>query len=163
MNDWILLRFHKNYTISSVKTLSSTLSSQYIEFFQILERIDNLTYRLKISSNWKMHSVFFVAQLKFVESLMNDSFKRIMLSSNSVFVKDDTENVKFFEIKKIIITKMNRSKEKKFLIRWLRYESEHDSWKSISEMKNVRNLVNEFEQVHMSFNSCRHDRSSKMS
>ena len=163
MNDWVLLRFHKNYTISSVKILSSKLLSQYIEFFQILERIDNLIYRLKISSNWKVHSVFFVTQLKLVESLMNDSFKRIMLSSNSVFVKNDTKNVKFFEIEKIIITKMNRSREKKFLIRWLKYESEHDLWRNISEMKNVRNLVNEFEQVHMLSNSRRRDRSSKIS
>ena len=163
INDWVLLRFHKSYTISSVKTLDSKLSSQYIEFFQIIERINNLIYKLKISTNWRVHFVFFVTQLKFVESLMNDFFKRIMLSSNSVFVKDDTENVKFFEIKKIIITKMNRSREKKFLIRWLRYESEHDSWKNISKMKNVRNFVNEFEQTHMSFNFRRRDRSSKIS
>ena len=166
IESWALLRLHKNYNIFSIVVLSSKLSQQYIESFQILEKIKNLTYKLNISTNWKVHSVFSIAQLKFIDSLNADSFERNAASFDSIFVEKDTDDVKFFEVKKIIMKRINKKRDVKYLIKWLNYDSEHDQWRSISELENVMNLVNDYERMSsvvtssssFSFSSSRRER-----
>ena len=160
-NDWVLLKLHKNYNISNTIVLDSKLSQQYTEFFQILKKIDTLAYKLNLSKEWRVHSIFFVAQLKLAHAFSFDSFKRISSSFDSIFVEDDTNTVKFFEIEKIITTKIT-AKRKKFLVRWLKWDLEHDFWRKLSEMRNVLNLVNDFEQANVSQFS-RRDRFKKRS
>ena len=54
IDEWVLIRLHKNYNISSTFILNKKLFQQYAKFFQITERIENLAYRLTISSNWRI-------------------------------------------------------------------------------------------------------------
>ena len=61
INDWILLKLHKGYNISSTKILRKKLSQQYVESFMIIEKIDNLIFCLTISEYWRIHSVISIA------------------------------------------------------------------------------------------------------
>ena len=144
---WALLRLHKSYNIFSIVVLSSKLSQQYIESFQILEKIKNLAYKLDIFANWRVHSVFSIAQLKFIESLNANSFQRNAASFESIFVERNTNDVKFYEVKKIVIKRANKKRDLKYLMRWLNYDFEHDQWKNISKLKNVMNLINDYERL----------------
>ena len=54
-----LIKLHKNYNISSI--ISKKYDQQFVEFFTIIEKIDRLIYRLNISNNWFIHSIFSVA------------------------------------------------------------------------------------------------------
>ena len=161
-NDWIFLRLHKDYNISNTIVFDSKLSQQYTEFFQILEKINTLAYKLSLSKEWRIHSIFSVAQLKLAHAFSSDLFKRISSSFDSIFVEDDTNTVKFFEIEKIITTKTT-AKRKEFLIRWLEWGFEHDFWRKLLEMRNVLNLINDFEQTNFVSRSSRRDRSKKRS
>ena len=144
---WALLRLHKNYNIFSIVVLSSKLSRQYIESFQILKKVENLVYKLNIFANWRVHSVFSIAQLKFIESFNADSFQRNAASFDSIFVEKDTNDVKFYEVEKIVMKRANKKRDLKYLVRWLNYDSEHDQWRNKSELKNVMNLVNDYERL----------------
>jgi hypothetical protein len=46
--DYALLRLHKEYNIPATKTLDKKLFDQYIESFKILEKVENLAYRLDL-------------------------------------------------------------------------------------------------------------------
>ena len=61
IEDWVLLRFYKDYQILSSITLSLKLFQQYVNSFEILEKIGNLAYRLKISEHWKIWFVISIA------------------------------------------------------------------------------------------------------
>ena len=143
---WVLLRLHKKYNIFNIFVLDFKLSQQYTKSFQVLKKIDNLVYKLNISFNWRVHSIFFIVQLKSIDFLAANSFQKISLSTDSVFVKKDTENAQFFEIEKIITKRINKRKNTKYLIKWLKYDSEHDQWRNTLEMRNAMNLMNEFER-----------------
>lgn len=145
--NWILLRLHKNYNILNTIVLDFKLSQQYTKFFQIIEKINNLIYKSNISTNWRVHSVFSITQLESIEVSNKNSFQRISLSADSVFVEEDTKTIKSYEIERIIIKRTNKRKETKYLIRWSEYDSEHDFWRSISKMRNVMNLINDYENM----------------
>lgn len=88
-NDYVMIRLHYDYDISSIIILRKKLNQQYVESFKILERVDRLTYRLELSQYWRIHLVLLVAQLKFT-FFKNDSFHRSRFDySKSIYVKDD--------------------------------------------------------------------------
>ena len=64
IENWVLLRLHKDYQILSSVTLNLKLSQQYVNSFQIIEKIENLAYRLKISKHWKIWFVISIIQLE---------------------------------------------------------------------------------------------------
>ena len=111
VNDWILLKLHKDYKISSTKILNKKLFQQYVDSFKIIEKIDNLVYRLKISKHWRIHSMIFIAQLKFFESSFTIS------SLLSVFMKEDSDVIKSFEMKKIISKRIIKRRDVKYLVK----------------------------------------------
>ena len=91
----VYIRFHKNYDISAIAILSFKYSQQYVESFKILKKIRRLTYRLKLSTHWRIHSMLFVVQLKFCFDSVVDSFSRSRSNqSNSIFVERNIERVK---------------------------------------------------------------------
>ena len=63
-DEYVYLRLNKEYKLS--KRLNSKLSQQRCEFFKILQRVERLTYKLNLSSTWRVHSVIFIVQLKLV-------------------------------------------------------------------------------------------------
>ena len=158
IDDWVLLKLHKNYNISSTKILKKKLSQQYVESFKITEKIDNLIFRLTISEHWKIHSVISITQLKFFESsFATDS------SSSSIFMKEDTDSIKSFEIKKIISKKLTKKRDIKYLVRWLKYDFEKNVWRSISKLDNVMNLVKDYELTNNQLSSTQQIKSRKRS
>ena len=48
------IRLHKNYNIFVTTILKKKFSQQYVDFFQIIQRIENLVYKLKIFDNWRI-------------------------------------------------------------------------------------------------------------
>ena len=141
-----LIKLHKNYSIFS--TISKKYDQQFVEFFTIIEKIDRLTYRLNISSNWFIHSIFNVTQLKKCSSFSVDFFKRSKSNHfDFVFVNDDTINVKFFELSRIINKRMIKKRNVEYFVEWKNYESKHDVWRNFSKFENAMNLVKKYELI----------------
>ena len=61
----------------------------------------------------------------------------------SVIIEGEEE----FEVEKILNKKMVREKEK-FLVRWKGYMVEKDTWKNKENLKNAKELVEEFEKEY---------------
>ena len=150
IEDWALLRLHKKYEISSTVVLDRKLSKQYVNFFQILEKIENLVYKLNISQEWKIWSIISIAQFELFSASISDSFQRTRTSSSSISMKDEskTNAVKSFEIEKIIVKRYNRRRDYEYLIKWLEYESQNDFWRSFQKLNNVLKLMRKFDNAN---------------
>ena len=148
-DEYVYLRLNKEYKLS--KRFNSKLSQQRCEFFKILQRVERLTYKLNLSSTWRVHSVIFIAQLKsvFVDF---DFYQRLRLHhSNSVEMKKDTNEYRFYEIDKLVnkrTRKYNKTLIIQYLVRWIDYEFEFDEWQSVFDFQNSLNLIQNYELNH---------------
>ena len=144
-NEWTFFRLHKDYKISITTRLNKKYTQQYVDSFQIIERIERLVYRLIISTNWRIHNVFTIAQLKSCSSFDDDFYRRLKSTeSNSMFVEDDIDQVKFWELNRLM-NKRTSQREIDYFVRWKEWDSKHDVWKSLFEFDNVVNLINDYE------------------
>lgn len=83
--------------------VTKKLTQQYVGPFCIVEKVGCLAYRLDIPSDWQIHPVFSVAQLEPVPPPAKDPFKRPFPSNPlSIFVEDNSNNVKSFKIEKLL-------------------------------------------------------------
>jgi len=60
-----------------------------------------------------------------------------------VIIEEEEE----FEVEKILNKKMVRGREK-FLVQWKRYIAEGDTWENRENLKNAKELVEEFEREY---------------
>ena len=103
IDDWTFLRLHKNYKISITIRLNKKYAQQYVDSFEVIERVERLVYRLVFSNNWRVHNVFTITQLKFCSSFDNDLFRRFKsVEFDSIFVKNDIDQVKFWKLNRIV-------------------------------------------------------------
>ena len=153
VKNWTLIRLHKSYNIFVTAILEKKLSQQYVDSFQIIQRIKNLAYKLKIFDNWRIWSMFTISQLKSFFELVNDSFHRTQSSSESLIVEDDTDQVKSFEIDRLISKKQTKRREVEYLIRWRDYDLEDDAWKNLSKLSNAKELMKDYEKNHNSIST----------
>ena len=62
-------------------------------------------------------------------------------------MNDDTTNVKFFELSRIINKRMIKKRDIEYFVEWKNYESEHDVWKNLSKFDDAKNLVKKYEII----------------
>ena len=77
-HDWVLLRFEKARLKrwKGKESLFPKLSMRYYGPFQILEKISDVAYRLKLPENWMIHNAFHVSLLRpFVGEVPEDSIQ----------------------------------------------------------------------------------------
>ena len=149
IDDWVLFRLHKDYNISFIARLDKKFSQQFVDLFQIVEKIDRLAYKLIISKNWRVYSIFIVAQLKSVSSLETNSFNRSRsIESNFVYVKNDIKQIKSWEIKRFFNKRQIARREVEYLVKWKKWNSKHDVWKNFSKLNNVMNLIKKYEKIY---------------
>jgi hypothetical protein len=118
---------------------------QYVELFKVIQRVERLIYKLNVSFNWKIHSVFFVAQLKSV----SDSAKNSLNRSRSTHSSSMTDTQNEYEIERILnkrIVKRDQNFFTEYFIRWLEYESEWDRWYNVKDLNHVKELIADYEK-----------------
>ena len=64
-----------------------------------------------------------------------------------MFVENDIQRIKSYEIDFLISKRATTRRKSKYLIRWKEYESEYDEWRNISKFNDVMNLIKNYEQV----------------
>ena len=115
-SEYVYLRLNKKYKLS--KRFNSKFSQQRCEFFKILQRVERLTYKLNLLSTWRVYSIILIAQLKsiFVDF---DFYQRLRFHhSNSVKMKRNTNEYRFYEINKLMSKKI-RKYNKTLIIQYL--------------------------------------------
>lgn len=147
VDDYALLRLHRDYNISFTKRVDFKLSQQYVDSFRVIKKVENLVYRLDLSSYWRVHSIFTIAQLKSSSSSKFDSYNRERFNhSTFVFVEDDFKRVKLYEIERLI-NKREIARDDEYLLRWKEYDLEWNEWRNLSKLENVMNLIKKYESI----------------
>ena len=147
-NQKMYIKFHRNYFQFDLK--NRKYSKQRLKSVNILKKINRLIYKLKISKTWKIHFIISMTHLKsaFAE---NDSYEKQKIKSESIEIDDDDE-FDFYEMKKIIVKrkiyfdrKRRRRALSQFKMKWLKWKNHHNRWFVKADFKNVKKLLQKFE------------------
>jgi hypothetical protein len=141
----IYLRLHQDYSLLEKENLK--LSNQRFDSYKVKRKINNVVYELNLSFNSRIHSIIFVIQLESASD--SNSYNRSRsTNSDSVETMSDTSIKKSFEIEKVLkkrIRKYERTKITQYLMKWLEWELEHNSWVSAKDCSNFMKLIMNFE------------------
>ena len=100
--------------------------------FEVLERIGKVAYKLKLSEEMKMHNVFHVSLLKEYRS----DGSRIPPP-----IPEEIAGEMEYEMEQVLSYDGRR---KKFLVKWLGYGHENNTWEPEKNLKNSSKLVQEY-------------------
>jgi hypothetical protein len=152
INEWAMLRLHHEYFISDSKNMIKKIFTQYVESFKVVQRIERLAYRLAISENWKIHSIFSIAQLESTSDSAQNLYNRLKSTDSSSVT--DTQNE--YEIERILnkrTVKRDHEYFTKYFVRWLDYEFEFDRWYNVKNLANVKEFITNYEKkLFINFN-----------
>jgi hypothetical protein len=151
IEEWTLLRLRHEYSISELKNMIKKMLTQYVRSFKVIQRVKQLIYRLVISEDWKIHSVFSIAQLESAFDSTQDFYNRSRSNHSSLVI--DNQN---YEIERLLnkrVIKRDQEYFTKYLIRWQDYEFEYDRWYNVKDLQNAKNLINYYEKKLERFNS----------
>jgi hypothetical protein len=145
LDDLIYVKLYKDYTQSDL--INKKFSKQRLKSIKILEKIEKLVYKLKISSIWKIHSMLFVIHLEST-STKKDSYQRKKRESDSI--ENAIKQNDIYEIERIL-TKRSIKVERtctfkiQYKIKWKEWNNQHNQWINAKDMINVKDIMNEFE------------------
>lgn len=152
-NEKAYIKLHHEYKLLDV--LNKKLNNQRADSFLMKRRIRRLTYELNLSFNWKIHSVISIIQIKSTEKRKNSYNRYKFHHFDVVKIEKDIDEWKFYEIEKIIkkrIRRYDKTNVIQYLIRWLRYESAYDEWKSLTALSNCLKLIKKYEMMNNEMN-----------
>ena len=142
----IYLRLHYDYIIFD--TFNKKLSQQRVDFFIISNKINALVYWLKVLLVMIIHSIIFIAQLKFY-FIDNDLYKRSCFNDENFFsmiTKNDYDSTSHYEIENLIKKRISREKLQ-YLIKWQNYKSIYNVWYNIDDLNVTQKLINIYEEM----------------
>ena len=119
---------------------------QRVDFFEIFDKIDNLAFRLQLSFVMKIHSIVFIAQLKSItldQNLYDKSTNKkssFVEEKNSIIVKTTSH----YEIERLLDKRIIK-KHSHYLVKWKKYENEHNVWYFFRALNDVDELMTKYE------------------
>ena len=108
-NDQVMLRLTNLKTEKFIKKLDI----RFTEFFVIEKMINSQSYKLKLSKNFKIHSIFHVRLLESYKK--NKIKKRVIFFSSAVSVITQQEDENEWEVKNIVKSRKRREKIQYFV------------------------------------------------
>ena len=123
-----------------VEKRSEKLTEWFVGPYKIKGIVSTNAIELKLSSSIKIHPVVNISWVWLYRPQVEGQRKT---PPKPVIIEGEEE----FEMEKILNKRIVRGKEK-FLVWWKRYTAEGDTWKSRENLKNVKELVEEFEREY---------------
>ena len=131
-----------------IERFCKKLDHRFLNFYEVIQRIEFQFYKLKLSASHKMHSMFHISLLKSYRE--NTIDKRTSLSLLSVEAVTEQEvNEREYEIDQILKSKRHYEKIK-YYVKWKNYEktSKERTWESSKNLLNAQKFVIEFHERH---------------
>ena len=141
----VLLHLHCSYKLSEI--MNWKLKWQFIELFKVTEWIECLTYCLDLPSVWKIHNVISIAHLELIST--NDPYNWAWPTNLSAVTVDSAEAENHYKIERLLqkwVSCWGCGHITEYLIHWKSYESEHDIWYNVKNLREVKELVSEYEE-----------------
>ncbi|GAB7336849.1 hypothetical protein MBLNU13_g00019t1 [Cladosporium sp. NU13] len=112
----------------SVKNLklrqpSRKLSAKFVGPFEIVEKVGQQAYRLRLPPKYRIHDVFHISLLKAHYDRAGE------LPANAAAPDIDSDGEEAWEVEKILDERL-RNGQREFLLRWKGYSEEWDSWQT---------------------------------
>lgn len=146
VGDLFNLRLHRGYRVPAIK--SKKLGPQLVGPFPVIERIGRLVYRLRLPPMMRIHDVISVAHLEPATDPVEDPYRRRRLPMSAVVIDGEDE----YEIEKLIRKRRIRRRRDysiQYLVRWLTYGPENDTWETEHELRRHANdLVEAYETAN---------------
>jgi predicted aspartyl protease len=110
--------------------------------FKIIEKIGGLAYKLELPSNWKnIHPVFHVSKLEaYREDPKSPNFTQPPPDLNE-------EGEPEWEVEEILDSQFHHGKLR-YLVKWLGYSNDHNSWQSEKDLIHAQEVIQEFYKKH---------------
>ncbi|MCO5600861.1 hypothetical protein L7F22_054978 [Adiantum nelumboides] len=133
-NDWVLLRFEKARLRKKKgkERLYPKLSMRYYGPFQITERINDVSFRLRLPDTWKIHNAFHVSLLKPFRGDVPDEQPEV------------EENEKILVPEQILAHKDTKTKGKvrrKFLVKFKNYPALDAKWMEEEDLADTPQIM----------------------
>ncbi len=132
----------KNYLSGEKKFRpKKKLAAKWAGPFDIIQKISETAYRLKLPPQWKIHDVFHVANLW--PAQITDEFK---MREKTQPPPDLIDGIEEYEVEAILKkrTNKNRGNRVEYLVQW-RGHPDDVSWESEENVKNCQDLLDKFE------------------
>ena len=114
---------------------SAKLLPKWIGPYKVTEVINPVAYRLELPDTLKLHNVFHASLLKPYKS---DG--RVLPPPPPEMIEGEFE----YEVEAILSHRFKRGNQLEYLVRWLGYGHEHDTWESEENCANSSELVTEY-------------------
>lgn len=125
VGDLVNLRLHKGYQVPAIR--SKKIGPQLVGPFRVLKRIGRLAYQLELPDNMRIHDVISIAHLEPATDPARDPYKRRRPPPPAVVVDGEEE----YQVERLVRKRRirrGRGWSTQYLIRWLGYGPEHDTW-----------------------------------
>ncbi|MCO5591188.1 hypothetical protein L7F22_045169 [Adiantum nelumboides] len=138
-NDWVLLRFEKARLRKKKgkERLFPKLSMRYYGPFQITERINDVSFRLRLPDTWKIHNAFHVSLLK--------PFRGDVLDDGEPDEQPEVEeNEEILVPEQILAHKDTKTKGKvrrRFLVKFKNYPALDAKWMEEEDLADTPQIV----------------------
>ena len=119
---------------------SEKLTKCFVGPYKVKGIISSNVIELELPKSIKIHPVVNVSRVQLYKSQVEGQKK---IPPKLVIIEGEEE----FEMEKILNKRMIRGKEK-FLVRWKGYMAEEDTWENRENLKNAKELVEEFEKIY---------------
>ena len=137
------LRLHHDYIIS--RLINRKLSNQRVGPFKIIEKINNLAYRLELLPVMKIHFVMSVTQLELKSSNQNLYNRLTSDEPPPVTEEGDDDTEKSYIIERLLERRTSREKTQ-YLIKWLGYGPAHNVWYDVDDLADAQDLIEDLEK-----------------
>ena len=119
---------------------SEKLTERFVGPYKVKGIISSNAIELELPDSIQIHPVVNVSRVRLYKSQVKGQKK---IPPKPVIIKGEEE----FEVEKILNKRTVRGK-KKFLVRWKGYIAGEDTWENRENLKNTKELVEEFEKEH---------------
>jgi len=119
---------------------SEKLTERFVGLYKVKGIVSSNVIELELPKSIKIHPVVNISRVQLYKPQVEGQKK---IPPKPVIIEGEEE----FEVEKILNKRTVRGKEK-FLVRWKGYMAEEDIWENRENLKNAKELVEEFEKIY---------------
>jgi len=123
------------------------LKEKFIGPFKIIEKLSNVSFRIKLPIKYQVHNVFHSSLLRpFYENNSEMFPNRTVVNVQPPVVKSvNKDEEDEWEIKELLDRRRRRNRLE-YLVRWKGWSPEYDEWKTVDQLQNARQLMMDNDQ-----------------
>lgn len=135
----------KNLKLKSQKMIPSKIRRRFVGPFTILHKVSSVAYTLDLPESWRIHPTFHISKLKKFLSSEKFTSEKFLSEKPPVGELDPETGELEYEVE-AIIGERRKGRRKEFEVKWLGYPSHENTWEPTNNLRNARELVEEFLQ-----------------